>query len=147
VGPRRVTWPGDGPLLADTSAWSRIAHCQADWLEALDAGRIVICGVVRLELLYSARTRGDVERLDAELATLRDMPIGRATFAAASSAVVDLAARGSHGHHRVAPPDAITAACAAEHGCAVLHYDTHFDRLATVLGFESIWVVPRGSTP
>ncbi len=142
-----MTWPGGGPLLADTSAWSRIAHCQDDWLAGLDAERIVICPIVHLELLYSARTGSDVERLDAQLTALRNVPIGRATFAAASSAVTSLAARGSDGHHRVAPPDAIIAACAAEHGCAVLHYDAHFDRLATVLDFESIWVVSRGSVP
>jgi hypothetical protein len=29
----------------------------------------------------------------------------------------------------------------------VLHYDHHFDRLATVLGFASQWVAPAGSIP
>jgi len=36
-------------------------------------------------------------------------------------------------------PDALIAAAAAEHGgLAVLHRDSHFDRLAEVLSFESI---------
>ena len=140
-----MTWDTAGPLLADTSAWARVSHYAGTWLEALDRGRIVICAVSYLELLYSAQTRADVEQLDAELSHLRDMPVTRGTLAAAKRALLDLAARGSDGHHRVPPQDAIIAACAAEHGCAVLHYDAHYDRLTEVLGFESVWALPRGT--
>ena len=140
-----MTWNTDAPLLADKSAWARVSAYPDAWLEALSQESIVICAVTTLELLYSARTRVDVEQLDAELTGLRDVPITRGTLAAARRAMIDLAARGSDGHHRVAPQDAIIAACAAEHGCAVLHYDAHYDRLADVLGFESIWAAPRGS--
>jgi hypothetical protein len=42
-------------------------------------------------------------------------------------------------------PDALVAAAAAERGFGVLHYDQHFDRLASVLGFASQWVAPAGS--
>ena len=140
-----MTWDSDAPLLADTSAWARVAAYADAWLAALDADRIVICVVAHLELLYSARTRADVEQLDAELAHLRDLPITPGTLAAAKRAMLDLSARGSDGHHRVPPQDAIIAACAAEHGCGVLHYDAHYDRLGEVLDFESIWAAPRGS--
>ena len=44
-------------------------------------------------------------------------------------------------------PDALIAAAAAERGFAVLHYDHHFDKLATVLGFTSQWIAPPGSMP
>jgi len=140
-----VTWETGALLLADKSAWARVGSYPDAWLDALDAGRIVICAVAHLELLYSARTRADVDQLDAELANLREIPITRGTLVAAKRAMVDLAARGSDGHHRVPPQDAIIAACAAEHGCAVLHYDAHYDRLSGVLGFESIWAAPRGT--
>jgi len=140
-----VTWSTSVPLLADKSAWVRVAAFEADWLAALDADRIVICAMTHLELLYSARTRAGLEQLDADLAHLRDMPITRGTLAAAKRAMLDLAARGSDGSHRLPPQDAIIAACAAEHGCAVLHYDAHYDRLAGVLGFESMWCAPRGT--
>lgn len=140
-----MTWDTDAPLLADTSAWARVASYPVQWLDALDADRLVICAVSHLELLYSARTRAHVEQLDAELSHLRDIPITRGTLAAAKRAMLDLAARGSDGNHRVPPQDAIIAACATEHGCAVLHYDAHYDRLVDVLGFESIWVAPRGT--
>ncbi len=140
-----MTWDTDAPLLADKSAWARVGNYPHEWLDALNADRLVICAVAHLELLYSARTRADVEQLDAELAHLRDIPITRGTLAAAKRAMLDLAARGADGNHRVPPQDAIIAACAAEHGCAVLHYDAHYDRLREVLGFESIWAAPRGT--
>jgi predicted nucleic acid-binding protein len=41
--------------------------------------------------------------------------------------------------------DALIAAAAADRGLGVLHYDQHYDRLATVLGFDSQWVAPAGS--
>lgn len=140
-----MTWDTDAPLLADKSAWARVNSYQDAWLEALDADRIVVCAISNLELLCSAWTRADVEQLDADLAHLRDIPITRGTLAAAKRAMLDLAARGSDGHHRVPPQDAIIAACAAEHGCAVLHYDAHYDRLADVLAFESVWCAARGT--
>lgn len=42
-------------------------------------------------------------------------------------------------HHRVPLTDALIAAAAAEHGgIALLHRDTHFDKLAEVLTFENV---------
>lgn len=140
-----MTWDTNAPLLADKSAWARVSSYPDAWLRALEADRLVICAIVHLELLYSAQTRTDVEHLDAELGRLRDVPITRGTLTAAKRAMLDLARRGSDGHHRLPPQDVIIAACAAEHGCAVLHYDAHYDRLGDVLGFEAIWVAPRGS--
>lgn len=140
-----MTWITDAPLLADKSAWARVSAYPDPWLDALNRDRIVICSIVVLELLYSARTPADVEGLDAELGRLRDVPVSRGTLAAARRAMIDLASRGSDGNHRVPPQDAIIAACAAEHGCAVLHYDAHYERLSDVLGFEAVWAAPRGS--
>ena len=140
-----MSWETSAPLLADASAWARVSVYPDEWLASLGAGRIVTCVVTQLELLYSARTRDDVVELDADLGQLRELPITRGTLAAAKRAVVELADRGADGYHRVPPPDAILAACAAEHGCAVLHYDAHYDRLAKVLAFESIWAAPRGT--
>ena len=47
--------------------------------------------------------------------------------------------------HRVPFADALIAATAAEAGRGVLHYDSHFDRLAVVLGFESRPIVNYGA--
>ncbi len=102
------------------------------------------CGVVELELLYSARTQEDVERLRERLSSIRHLPITLGHVDAAIGAVVELASMGADGHHRVPPADAIIAACAAERGCGVLHYDRHYDRLGEVLGFDSVWLAPAG---
>jgi predicted nucleic acid-binding protein len=56
-----------------------------------------------------------------------------------------VAQRAAAGAHRVRVPDALIAAAAAERGFGVLHYDRHFDTLATVLPFTSQWVAPAGS--
>jgi predicted nucleic acid-binding protein len=42
-------------------------------------------------------------------------------------------------------PDLLIAAAAQDAALGVLHYDAHFDRLATVLSFESRWLAPPGS--
>lgn len=138
---------GDLPLLADTSAWARVGHRAAAWEQAIIGRRIVTCAVVELELLYSARSRPDVVAVLDGLGALRRLAVTQTIVDAAVRSVVDLADRGGHGSHRVAPADAMIAACAAQSGCAVLHYDRHYDRLAEVLGFTSVWLAPAGSLP
>lgn len=131
--------------MADTSAWARLNQREPEWVRAAEDDRIITCAVVELELLYSARTPADVLGVREQLGALRALPVTRAVAEAATAAVVELAANGPAGAHRVPPADALIAACAADHGCAVLHYDEHYDRLATVLGFASVWMAPRGS--
>jgi hypothetical protein len=97
-----------------------------------------------LELLYNARDHEHVEAVAAALAGLRQAPITRSVTDAAIFAIRELSAHGAPGAHRVRVPDALIAAAAAERGFAVLHYDQHFDRLATVLNFTSQWVTKPG---
>jgi hypothetical protein len=143
-----VMWSA-GPWIADTSAWARAAHpTVADsWKAAAAAGELVGCPIVTLELLYDAQDRERVETVAVALAGLRQAPITRAVTDAAISAVRELAARGAAGAHRVRVPDALIAAAAAERGFSVIHYDHHFDQLASVLGFRSEWIAPAGTIP
>lgn len=141
-----LTWR-DGPWVADTSAWAR-AHDPAvapKWKAAAEAAEIIGCPVITLELLYDAPDSKRVEAVASVVAGLQQAPITRTVTNAAIRAVQDLAAHGADGAHRVPIPDALTAAAAAERGFAVLHYDHHFDKLATVLGFTSQWIAPPGS--
>ena len=101
--------------------------------------------MVTLELLFDARDAPAVERAATALTALRQAPVTRTVTDAAITAIRELAAQGSAGAHRVRVPDALVAAAAAERGFGVLHYDHHFDRLATVLGFASQWVAKPGS--
>ncbi|CAN5210462.1 hypothetical protein BH20ACT16_BH20ACT16_03930 [soil metagenome] len=141
-----LSWAG-GPWVADTSAWARAAapEVAASWTAAARAGELVACPVVTLELLFDARDNAAAQSIATALAALRQAPVTRAVTDAAIGAVRELATRGSAGAHRVRVPDALIAAAAAERGYGVLHYDHHFDRLATVLNFTSQWVAVPGS--
>ena len=141
-----LTWRG-GPWVVDTSAWARASAPEVAprWSRAARAGDLVACPVVTLELLFDARNAAAVERVATALTALRQAPVTRAVTDAAIAAIRELAAQGSVGAHRVRAPDALVAVAAAERGFGDLHYDDHFDRLATVLGFASQWVAKRGS--
>jgi predicted nucleic acid-binding protein len=141
-----LSW-GGGPWVIDTSAWARASDpaVAPSWKDAANADELIGCPVVTLELLYDAPNRERVEAVASALAGLRQAPITRTVTDAAISAIRELAARGSAGAHRVRVPDALIAAAAAERGFGVLHYDEHFDRLASVLSFTSQWVAPAGS--
>jgi predicted nucleic acid-binding protein len=133
---------GDATFVADTSAWWRALALPEDLSELLQEAiredRMLITPIVRMEILYSARTSTEYISLEAELDALRILRNDRAVADAAAGAIRELAQR-SDGYHRVPPTDALIAAAAAEHGgLAVLHRDVHFDRLAEALVFQSV---------
>jgi predicted nucleic acid-binding protein len=103
--------------------------------------------MVMFELLYTVRTGAEFDALAADLDELREIPITRSVTAAARQALRELAARQPLLHRSVKVPDLLTAVAAQEAAVGVLHYDRDFDVLATVLDFESRWIVPPGSLP
>lgn len=138
----------DGRIyIADSSAWSNAAHpaVSSEWAAALRNRQIATCPIVKLEMLYSARDGSDVDRLDAMLGALRDVPITRSVTNAALAALRQLAHVQPLYHRSAKLPDLLIAAAAQDGAVGVLHYDGHFDRLAEVLRFESRWIAPRGS--
>ncbi len=132
--------------IVDTSARARSHHpaIRGQWASALRAQQIVTCSITTLELLYAARTAEEFRELEADEATLRDIPITVSVQRAAISALRDLSRKGD-GYHRVKLPDALIAAAAQHAAIGVLHYDHHFDRLAEVLHFDSRWIAPPGT--
>ena len=136
-----------GPWVVDTSAWARAPTPEVVplWAAAARAGDLIGCPVVTLELLFDARDAEQVERVASALVAMRQAPVTRTVTEAAIGAIRELAQQGAAGAHRVRVPDALVAAAAADRGFGVLHYDHHFDRLATVLGFHSQWVAPPGT--
>ena len=66
---------GDEPFVLDTSTWWRIRRLPADLGRQLRAaisdGGAVITTIVRIEILYSARTSTEYSEVDAELAIFR----------------------------------------------------------------------------
>ncbi len=119
-------------LLIDKSAYVR------GEISASDDDELCICAVTRLELLYSARSAEDYQRLEEELAQFRDLRMDAETFASALGAQRELASRGQH---RVPMPDLLIACCAQQHAADVVHVDRHYDVLAQVLAFRPRRVV------
>lgn len=117
------------PLLIDKSAWVRGVDPDAH------AGELCLCAVTRLEILYSARSADDYAALDANLDAFRELRLDAESWRIARTAQRELAAVG---HHRVALPDLLVAACAQQHHADVLHLDRHFDVLARVLAFHPV---------
>jgi len=133
---------GEAPFVADTSAWWRFSSLPDELAgpiqAAVAAERMWITPIVRMEVLYSARSSAEYIEIEADLDALRILRNDRAVTDAAMSAIGELAER-SDGYHRVPFTDALIAAAAAEHGAvAVLHRDTHFDKLAEVLTFQGV---------
>ena len=136
---------GGGTFIADTSAWMRSGQVRSRWETALERGQLATCPIVNLEVLYTAQNGTAYDRLAANLAQLRDVPITRSVTNAALRAQRDLAHIRPLFHRSVRLPDLLIAAAAQDAAIGVLHYDEDYDTLAGVLDFESRWIAPRGS--
>ncbi len=129
-------------LVFDTSAWNRQHDpaVLARWSATAKRGLLVVCPVVALELLSTARNQDKFASLDHSLAALPSAPVTRTAGEAAIGASRDL-----RGGRRIPASDYLIAAAAAERAAGVLHYDRHFDTLCRVLGIESVWIAERGT--
>jgi predicted nucleic acid-binding protein len=107
------------------------------------SGAIATCGIVDLELLYSASSPAVYATLAA---SLRALPRVQVTEAIIDRALEVQALLAQRSQHRAVPlPDLIVAACAESAGLTVLHYDGDYDRIALTTGQQTQWVLPRGS--
>ena len=132
--------------LADKSALTRRTtrpEVRAVIEPLLLAGRIATCGIIDLELLYSAPSK----KIYNELAdALRGMPRVALDDSVLDRALEIQARLAAKSQHRAVPlPDMLIAACAEANQLIVLHYDADFDRIAKITGQPTQWVVPRGS--
>lgn len=107
-------------------------------------GEVATCGVVELEVLYSARGERDLVAARARrgIAYAR-VPMSEADFVRAEVVMVRLAGRGQH--RGASLPDLLIAAAAERAGLTVLHYDSDYDLIASVTGQRTEWIAPRGS--
>lgn len=133
-------------FLADKSALTR-RETRPEVREVLEpllvAGEIATCGIVDLELLYSARDRATYRSLVEALRGMPRAPLDEDALNRALSVQAMLAERSQH---RAVPlPDLLVAACAESAGLTVLHYDADFDRIAELTGQPTQWIVERGS--
>lgn len=134
--------------LVDKSAYARIPRdAVAARLETLiEAGEVAYCGVVLVEILFSARSAGDLGDTRTELArSLTWVETTDADFVRAADVMAGMAAAGRH--RSASLPDLLLAATAERAGLIVLHYDQDYDAIASFTGQATEWVVPRGSVP
>ncbi len=134
-------------ILADTSAWHRADRGAVGdlWGRLLADDALATCAQVRLEILFSARSADDYDRLASELAALHHLPCGTEQFERALEVQQMLAHQAALHHRSVKIADLVIAACAEAGEATVWHYDEDFDRIATLTGQPAEWVVPRGS--
>ncbi len=118
----------------------------ADWLNrAVRSDLVVMCDVVRIELLRSARNSDAFNRQSEMLGLLPSVPMGEHSFTRALEVQSNLARRGKH--RGVPPVDLLIAAAAEAAAIPLLHYDHDFDLISEVTGQPSQWVAPAGSLP
>jgi predicted nucleic acid-binding protein len=133
-------------FLADKSALTR-RETRPEVREVLEpllvAGEIATCGIIDLELLYSARDRATYRSLVEALRGMPRVPLDEESMERALSVQAMLAERSQH--RAVSLPDLLVAACAERAGLTVLHYDVDFERIAKLTGQPTQWIVPRGS--
>lgn len=131
--------------LADKSALARMPlPAVGDVMERLlVAGDVATCGVIDLELLFSARNHAELIAIRHERAAFESVPVVQADFDRAMDVMEDLARAGRH--RATGIPDLLIAAVAERAGVTVLHYDEDFDLIAEITGQPTRWVVPRGS--
>lgn len=133
--------------LADKSALARLRHptVAARVVPLLVGGDVLTCGVIDLELLYSARTPADLEAMREERLAMPRVDMTQTDFDRAAE-VMELLARA--GQHRAAGiPDLLIAAVAERHRLCLLHYDRDFELIAAITRQRAEWVVRAGSVP
>jgi predicted nucleic acid-binding protein len=132
--------------LADKSALAR-RQTRPEVREALDplllTGEVATCGIIDLELLYSATSPATYRALAEALRGIPRVPLKETTVERALEVQAKLAQRSQH---RAVPlPDLLIAACAEQAGLTVLHYDADYERIARLTKQIVQWIVPRGS--
>ncbi|MGB8504585.1 PIN domain-containing protein [Mycobacterium sp.] len=135
-------------FLIDTSAVARMSNPDVGRRVSplIQGGVVATTASLDAEALYSARGPAEYEQLwnDRRLA-YEYLPTNDEHWQIALDAQRELARTGRH--RAVGVHDLLTAAIAAAHNLIVVHYDSDFETAATVLTFQHVWVLPRGTVP
>lgn len=109
----------------------------------VEAGFVATCGVVDLEILYSARTGNEHALVMAQRRGLPGLSMPEDIWDRAREVQGLLADRGQH--RAASIPELLIAATAEQHAVSVLHYDADYDLIAGVTGQPVHRAVPRGT--
>jgi predicted nucleic acid-binding protein len=108
-----------------------------------NAGLLAVCGAVELEVLHSARSKADAERIRDEMRGFDWLPTPDEAWDRALDVQTRLITAGNWKALPVS--DLVIAATAERGGATVLHYDGDYDMIASVTGQSMRWVVPAGT--
>ncbi len=137
--------------LADTSAWVKSRQRRAPaWLkerfnDLLEGDEVVMCDMVKFELLHNEDAPQRFTARRADLDALRWCPIGPPEWLRALDVANALSDEAGARHRAVKTADYLIAAAAESAGLTVLHYDADYDSVASITGQPVEWVAPRGS--
>lgn len=131
--------------LVDKSAWARVTTpgIMLALQSLISRGLIGTCGIIDLELLYSARNGVEHDEFRADRNEFEWFPITNEVVTRAIEVQGLLATQGAH--RAVGIADLLIAATAERHELVVLHYDADYELVAKVTGQPMEWIVPRGS--
>lgn len=133
--------------VVDTSALVRLLRnpdALRPWREPLTAGLLAICPVVELELLYTARSREDRDKLfDLLRAAYTWVAMPERVFDRAAAVQATLTTAGAH--RSAGAVDLLLAATAELHGLTLLHYDHDFERIGDVTEQPTAWLAAPGT--
>jgi len=143
----RIARETPSPLyLADTSALTHLRFPAVDerLTPLLEAGLVARCGVIDLEMLFTARTYDEMVAMREEHTYAFPLvPMTQDDFERAMDVMSLLAATQKHRSAKL--PDLLIASTAERAGLTVLHYDGDFDHIAGITGQPMEWVAPRES--
>ncbi|WP_405931226.1 PIN domain nuclease [Streptomyces sp. NBC_00827] len=121
--------------LIDTSAVARVllGRNTAEWDERIGAGLVAICALTELEVLYSARSAADRERMKSTFEShYAWCPMPDGIYRRARVIQEQLTTKGEH--RSAGAIDLLVAAVAEEAGLTLLHYDRDFETIARTTG-------------
>jgi predicted nucleic acid-binding protein len=138
----------DRPALFDTGAWTwardrRFPELTAWFNAAVEAGLILVCDLVILELTRLAPNQRRAQEVAERLAVFEAIPMPARLWDRARETQLALAANGDH--RCVPPADLLLAAAAEEAGVVLVHYDRDYERIAAAAGLRQEWLVADGT--
>jgi len=152
AAPRRASHlrpaPLDRPALVDTAVWTWVRDRRfpalAEWFNnEVRAGRVLVCDLVRLELVRVTPNQERASELARRLAAFDAVPMPESLWSRAREVQLSMAVSGDH--RRVPPPDLLIAAAAELASVPIVHYDRDYERIAAITGQEHTWFVQDGA--
>jgi len=111
--------------------------------ELSDRGLLAVCGAVEIEVIHSARTAQDAQRIRWLLRGFDWLPMPDDIWDRAIE--VQIRALRNGNHRALSMAALLIAATAERHGAIVLHYDRDYDLIAAITGQPTRWVAPAGT--